>query len=106
MDHFSDTTGMSQDQLLHMSHVCILKQVVKVVWYKAASPPHMDGSVVFARWLQCAPCNTFFLPSPQLKRHREISLAVFAQLTAGCHRAWPGMFFPLKIPPFGGSRPI
>ena len=22
---------------------------------KAASPPHMDGSVVFARWRQCAP---------------------------------------------------
>jgi len=28
--------------------------VVKVILHKAASPPHMDGSVVFARWRQCA----------------------------------------------------
>ena len=25
-----------------------IKQVVKVIWHKAASPQHMDGSVVFA----------------------------------------------------------
>ena len=25
------------------------------IWHKAASPPHTDGSVVFARWRQCAP---------------------------------------------------
>jgi len=31
-----------------------VEQVVKVIWLKAASPPHMDGSVVFARWRQCA----------------------------------------------------
>jgi len=31
------------------------KQVVKVIWHKAAAPPHMDGSVVFFRWPQCAP---------------------------------------------------
>ena len=31
------------------------KQVVKVIWHKAASPPHMDSSVVFFRWRQCAP---------------------------------------------------
>ena len=30
------------------------KQVVKVIWHKTASPPHMDGSIVFARWCQCA----------------------------------------------------
>jgi len=24
--------------------------VVKVIWHKAASPPHTDGSVVFAKW--------------------------------------------------------
>jgi len=30
-------------------------QVVKGIWHKAASPRHMDGSVVFARWRQCAP---------------------------------------------------
>jgi len=31
------------------------KQVVKVIWHKAASPPHTDGSDVFARLCQCAP---------------------------------------------------
>jgi len=31
------------------------KQVVKVIWHKAALPQHTDGSVVFARWRQCAP---------------------------------------------------
>ena len=31
------------------------EQVVKVIWHKSASPPHTDGSVVFARWRQCTP---------------------------------------------------
>ena len=31
------------------------QQVVKVIWHKAASPPHTDGSVVFTEWRQCAP---------------------------------------------------
>ena len=41
-------------------HQCIhvtSQQVVKVIWHKAASPPQMDGSVVFARWRQCTPRN-------------------------------------------------
>jgi len=29
--------------------------VVKVSSHKAASPPHVDGSMVFARWRQCTP---------------------------------------------------
>jgi len=36
----------------------VSKQVVKVIWHKAASPPHMDGSVVFFRWRRCAPRPT------------------------------------------------
>jgi len=32
-----------------------MKQVVKVIWHKPASQPHMDGSVVFIRWRQCTP---------------------------------------------------
>jgi len=32
-----------------------IKQVVKAIWHKAASPPNTDGSVVFFRWRQCAP---------------------------------------------------
>jgi len=30
-------------------------QVVKVIWQKAALPPHVDGAVVLNRWRQCAP---------------------------------------------------
>ena len=30
------------------------KQVVKVIWHKAASPLHTDGSTAFARYRQCA----------------------------------------------------
>ena len=30
------------------------EQEVKVIWHKAASPPHTDHSIVFARWRQCA----------------------------------------------------
>jgi len=26
-----------------------------VILHKAAPPPHRDGSIVFARWCQCAP---------------------------------------------------
>ena len=38
------------------------KQVVKVIWYTAASPTCMDGSIVFVTWRQCAPSsNTCFL---------------------------------------------
>jgi len=31
-----------------------VQQVVKVIWYKMASPPQTDGSIVFVRWRQCA----------------------------------------------------
>jgi len=40
--------------------------VVKVIWRQAASPPHMDSSVVFVRWchslysLQCIRCGSRF----------------------------------------------
>ena len=48
-----------------------IKQVVKVIWHKAASPPHMDGSVVFARWRQRAPHTKKALePRNQLCLHR------------------------------------
>jgi len=39
---------------------------------KAASTPRMDGTVIFTRWLQCAPCMLPWAhPSPQLKRHLD-----------------------------------
>jgi len=63
----------------------ILKQVFKVIWQQAASPPHTDGSVVFARWCQCAlPPNTWFLGPTRVLDPNGISIssAVFAGLTA------------------------
>ena len=34
--------------------ITIFKQVVKVIWQQASLLPHMDSSVVLARWCQCA----------------------------------------------------
>ena len=36
-------------------HAGTSEQVVKLIWHKAASPPHMNGSVVFFRWRKRAP---------------------------------------------------
>jgi len=48
---------LSLTTLQSYTHACnnTYTQVVKVIWHKATSPPHMDGSVVFFRWCQCAP---------------------------------------------------
>jgi len=32
-----------------------MKQVIEVIWHKAASPQHTGGSIVFGRWRQYAP---------------------------------------------------
>ena len=80
------------------------KQVVIVIWHKAASPPHTDDSVVFAKWRQCAPIyrkpknvamattlstsglpsNTWFLGPIRAHNPNSISIGstVFAQMTA------------------------
>jgi len=44
---------------MNIIHVGLLqlwkdRETIKVVWHKAASLPHTDGSIVFARWRQCA----------------------------------------------------
>jgi len=52
---------------------------------KTPSPPHMDGSIVFARWRQYAPHLTYaYLDPPwaNIPNSISISSAVFAQLTA------------------------
>ena len=36
--------------------------MVNVIWHKAASPPHTDGSVVFVRLRQCAPHLVAYIP--------------------------------------------
>jgi len=46
--------------------------MVKVISHKAASPLHAGGSIVFARWRQCAPMKRMLAcahPTLQPKRH-------------------------------------
>jgi len=65
--------------------VTVFKQVVKVIWHKVASPPLMDGSIVFARLCPCTrPSNTWFHGPTRLSISNVISIgsAVFAQLMA------------------------
>jgi len=76
-----------------------MKQVVKVILQQATSPPHMDGSMVFARWQQCAPRLMLpWLTLVHIQNDVLIGSAIFAQLTAesryALQRAAP---FPLKI---------
>jgi len=73
--------------------------VVKVIWHKTVSP-QTDGSVVFARWHQCAlSCghisatwrirlNLCFLRPTRFHNPngKSISSAIFAQHTAECRR--------------------
>jgi len=68
---------------------------------KMAPPPHMDGSMVFARWCQCAPpSNTCFLGPTQVHIPNGISInsATFAQLMAETTYTFQwAVPFPLKI---------
>ena len=61
-----------------------IKQVVKLIWHNAASPPQTDGSIVFTSWCQCAPPHT--LPWTHQTQHPTVHLdwfsCFFAQLTA------------------------
>ena len=49
--------------------------MVKVIWQQAESPPHMGGSVVFARWHRCACaphlCMLPWAPTSNPKRHLD-----------------------------------
>jgi len=72
------------------------KQVVKVIWHKAASLPHMDDSLVFARWRQCAPRST-----PNWHPHRCFSLLsrVASIDSLICpDMFWADPFSPSKLP--------
>ena len=98
----------------------ILKQVVKVFWHKAASPPQTDSSVVFDRWRQCSlplahigatwriRLNLCFRGPTQFHspNGKLIGSAVFAQITAECPYILQWILFPRKIAPsHGGSGP-
>jgi len=92
----------------------------------AASPPHTDGSVVFAKWRQCAthiqkakngchgnvpqhlwtPSNTSFLGPIRDHNPNGISIgsAVFAHMTTQCpYTLQCDAPFPLKIAPYHGA---
>jgi len=65
------------------SHLVFTHQ--QVIKEQAASPSHMDGSMVFTRWRQCAPPpNTCFLGPTQVQIPSGISIssAVLAQIMA------------------------
>ena len=59
------------------------EQVIKLIWHKAASSPHTAGSVVFARWRQCAPHLMRFLGPIRVHNPSNISVgsAIFVGLT-------------------------
>ena len=61
----------------------------------------MSGSLVFARWRQCAPHVMLprVHPSPQPKLHLDRS----SHFSRQCHRTGSGMPFPLKIAPCHGT---
>jgi len=79
--------------------------VVKVIWHKATSPLQPDGSIVFARWRQCAlPSGHigakwrirlnlcfFLLTQVHNPNSKSIGSAVFLYFTVGCP-------FPSKLP--------
>ena len=54
--------------------------MVRVLWLKAASLPHVDGSIVFARWCQCAPHLTRASLGPPKSIPRTASWSVLSFL--------------------------
>jgi len=97
-----------------------IKQVVKVMCHKTASPPQMDGSIVFARWRQRAlprwhigatwrmRLNLCFLQATQVHNQNSklIGSAAFAQLTARSPYTLQWAPLPPKLSlPIGGSGP-
>jgi len=66
--------------------------MVRVISYrpKAASPPHTDGSIVFARWRQCAPMKRMLPwahPTLQPKPHVD-RFVRFLHSSRPCRRTW------------------
>ena len=109
-DHFRFYFKIYRADLLSSTHVSTewsfstvqrTRQVFKVIWHEAASPPQTDGSIVFARWRQCAlplclhigvgatwqvQLNLcFFWPTRAHNPNgKSIGSAIFAQLKAEC----------------------
>jgi len=71
------SVGSGKNGYNHRTHVqyCMHgKQVVKVIWHKATTPPHTDGSTAFARWRQYPPHPTHTSlgpPHPKQQQHLD-----------------------------------
>jgi len=78
------------------------KQVVKVIWHKAATLSHMGGSIVFASWSQCHPNLTLASLAP----HKSTSQRVSPSIQLFSHSSWQRVpvlynghpFSPRKLP--------
>jgi len=73
--------------------------VTRLIWHKAASPPHSDGSVVLARLRQCAPhlvhpqsASAPYLFCPLLSRFEYIDCRIYPGMS------WPVPFRPQNCP--------
>jgi len=72
--------------------------VVEVSWQQAASPPHMDGSAVFARWRRCAPHLIHASLDPPESKSQTASRSVVPVLhSSPLHYNGPPLS-PLKLP--------
>jgi len=78
------------------------KQVVTVICHKAASLLHMDGSVVFAMWCQCAP-HLIHVPWTHPTQHPKLYLDLYSLVLHTWQQSVPTLYigptFPLKIVP-------
>ena len=78
------------------------QQVVKVIWQQAASLPHMDDSMVFARWHHCAPHLIHVLVGPHESKSQTASRSVHPFLHSSQKNRYTlqraASFCPLKFP--------
>ena len=64
--------------------------MVKVIWHKATSPLHMDGSVLFTRWRQLAP--HLMHPQSASAPYWFCPLLVTLSILTPKHvQSWPGL---------------
>jgi len=74
--------------------------VVKVIWQQAALRPHIDGSIVFTRWRQCASHLTHAsLGQPESKSQRHFDRFSCTATTECLYTLQWAALSPLKIAP-------
>jgi len=78
-----------------------VKQVVKVIWHKAASLSHTDGSIVFARWRQWAPPH---LIHGSLDPQVSVSQTASPSVQPFLHRSWQRVPIVYNRPSFSPSK--